>query len=94
MTATVAIFGEDAYRRQCTATAPPEPGADVEASIDWDRRYAHMRMHSCLHLPGAVLRDVIEKILTHLDKKITEPKGPWPPPCRAPPQRGLFDRPG
>jgi len=115
MTATVAIFGEDAYRRQCTATVvgvlpegvlldrtvfyplgggqpgdtgelrtadgrtwqvkdtrkseggrvlhclddaadPPEPGTEVEASIDWERRYAHMRMHSCLHLLGAVLR--------------------------------------
>ena len=44
----------------------PEPGAElpavgstVEVEIDWDRRFAHMRMHPCLHLlcavvPGAV----------------------------------------
>src|SRR5690349_9612765 len=44
----------------------PEPGAvlpavgsTVEVEIDWDRRFAHMRMHTCLHLlcavvPGAV----------------------------------------
>jgi misacylated tRNA(Ala) deacylase len=39
--------------------ALPAPGAEVEAEIDWNRRYAHMRMHTCLHLlcavvPGAV----------------------------------------
>jgi misacylated tRNA(Ala) deacylase len=31
-------------------------GEGVEAVIDWDRRHAHMRMHSCLHLLGSVLR--------------------------------------
>jgi misacylated tRNA(Ala) deacylase len=34
----------------------PEVGAAVEASIDWERRHAHMRMHTCLHLLGSVLR--------------------------------------
>ena len=34
----------------------PTPGDTVTARIDWDRRYAHMRMHTCLHLLGAVLR--------------------------------------
>lgn len=33
----------------------PEPGLELEASIGWERRYAHMRMHTCLHLLGAVL---------------------------------------
>jgi misacylated tRNA(Ala) deacylase len=37
----------------------PEPGAELVAEIDWDRRYRLMRMHTCLHLlcsivPGAV----------------------------------------
>jgi misacylated tRNA(Ala) deacylase len=36
--------------------APPTVGESVEAEIDWERRYAHMRMHTCLHLLGAVLR--------------------------------------
>jgi misacylated tRNA(Ala) deacylase len=36
--------------------APPPIDEPVEAVIDWDRRYAHMRMHSGLHLLGAVLR--------------------------------------
>ena len=36
--------------------APPQPGTAVEAVLDWDRRHAHMRMHTCLHLVGSVLR--------------------------------------
>jgi len=35
---------------------PPMIGESVEALLDWERRHAHMRMHSCLHLLGAVLR--------------------------------------
>jgi misacylated tRNA(Ala) deacylase len=34
----------------------PAVGDPVEAVIDWERRYAHMRMHTALHLLGAVLR--------------------------------------
>ena len=34
----------------------PDPGVEVKAEIDWDRRYRHMRMHTCLHLLGAVLK--------------------------------------
>src|SRR5689334_8300934 len=40
-------------------SALPEPGTELVAEIDWDRRYRLMRMHTCLHLlcavvPGAV----------------------------------------
>ena len=38
------------------STSPPEPGTTVEAHLDWERRHAHMRMHTCLHLLGSVLR--------------------------------------
>ena len=38
------------------AIPPPAVGERVEAVIDWERRHAHMRMHSCLHLLGSVLR--------------------------------------
>lgn len=38
------------------STSPPAPGTTVEAHIDWERRHAHMRMHTCLHLLGSVLR--------------------------------------
>ena len=39
--------------------ALPEPGAELSAEIDWERRHRLMRMHTCLHLlcavvPGAV----------------------------------------
>jgi misacylated tRNA(Ala) deacylase len=30
--------------------ARPSPGDKITARLDWDRRYRHMRMHSCLHL--------------------------------------------
>ena len=36
--------------------AVPALGQPVTAEIDWDRRYRHMRMHTALHLLGAVLQ--------------------------------------
>lgn len=33
----------------------PAPGGEVMAEIHWDTRHRHMRMHTCLHLLGAVL---------------------------------------
>jgi misacylated tRNA(Ala) deacylase len=40
-------------------SAVPEPGVELVAEIDWQRRHRLMRMHTCLHLlcavvPGAV----------------------------------------
>jgi len=35
---------------------PPASGETVEAVIDWERRHAHMRMHTALHLLGSILR--------------------------------------
>jgi misacylated tRNA(Ala) deacylase len=42
-----------------TGSTLPEPGAELVAEIDWERRHRLMRMHTCLHLlcsivPGAV----------------------------------------
>lgn len=38
------------------ADAPlPQPGTQVTAVIDWERRHRLMRMHTCLHLLSAVL---------------------------------------
>lgn len=34
----------------------PEAGATVEAAIDWETRHRYMRMHTCLHLLGAILK--------------------------------------
>ena len=36
-------------------SATPAPGTHVIAEIDWERRYRHMRMHTCLHLLSAVV---------------------------------------
>ncbi|EWY42233.1 Ala-tRNA(Pro) hydrolase [Skermanella stibiiresistens SB22] len=36
-------------------SAAPAVGDSVEVEIDWDRRFAHMRMHTCLHLLCAVV---------------------------------------
>ncbi len=33
----------------------PPPGAQVTAVIDWDRRHRLMRMHTCMHLLGAII---------------------------------------
>ena len=33
----------------------PAPGSRVVAALDWERRYRHMRMHTCLHLLSAVI---------------------------------------
>jgi len=45
-----------------------------------------VRIIACIEDP-----DVIEKILALLDAKAAEPEALLWPPCRAPPQRGLFD---
>ena len=47
---------------------------------------AAVRIIACIEHPA-----VIEKILTHLDVKAADSEVPRLPPCRAPPQRWLFD---
>jgi len=37
------------------AEALPAIGAEVTQSLDWDRRYAHMRVHTALHLLSVVI---------------------------------------
>jgi misacylated tRNA(Ala) deacylase len=36
--------------------AAPAPGSRVTATVDWDRRYRHMRMHTALHVMSAVIK--------------------------------------
>ena len=35
---------------------PPVAGTTVTLTIDWDRRYRHMRMHTAMHLLGSILK--------------------------------------
>ncbi len=51
-------FGEDGEIHHFVAAgaALPAAGTAVTATLDWDRRYKHMRMHTALHLLGAVLK--------------------------------------
>ena len=32
-----------------------QPGDSVDTAIDWERRYRHMRMHTCMHLLGSLI---------------------------------------
>ena len=36
--------------------ALPELGSSIKLSIDWERRYQHMRMHTAMHLLGSILK--------------------------------------
>ncbi len=38
------------------AAALPPAGASVELTLDWERRYRHMRMHTAMHLLGSILK--------------------------------------
>jgi misacylated tRNA(Ala) deacylase len=50
-------YGDNDTIRHMVATGSvlPLAGSSVHAAIDWERRYLHMRMHTALHLLGAVL---------------------------------------
>ena len=37
------------------ASEVPAVGDEIHLEIDWDRRYRHMRVHSCLHLLCAII---------------------------------------
>ena len=48
--------GESVLHMVEPGAALPSPGAALEAEIDWERRYRHMRLHTALHLLCAVVR--------------------------------------
>ena len=48
--------GEDIRHIVAAGALMPAVGSKVSVSLDWERRYAHMRMHTALHLLGSVLQ--------------------------------------
>jgi misacylated tRNA(Ala) deacylase len=53
-----AVYGEpdtDVVHVAASPTHLPEPGSTVEATIDWDTRHRHMRVHTALHLLCALV---------------------------------------
>lgn len=92
-------------RHDTRETLEEPTAAERRAAMNWAQRLKRVfgiDIETCPACGGAVriiacIEDppyVIEKILTHLDAKAAEPEIPRRPPCRAPPQRGLFDERG
>jgi misacylated tRNA(Ala) deacylase len=48
--------GGDIVHHIESGSALPGIGEKVRLSLDWDRRYRHMRMHTAMHLLGSVLQ--------------------------------------
>lgn len=51
-------YGENGQIRHILAagSTAPAAGTSVQLTLDWERRYRHMRMHTALHLLGSVLK--------------------------------------
>src|SRR5215472_11816098 len=52
---TVKGDGDEVIHVPAPDAALPQPGTEVTAEIDWERRHRLMRMHTCLHLLCAVV---------------------------------------
>ena len=95
---TPAKRGRGGQRAATTDLDEPTP-AERRAALTWAQRLKRVfGIETCAACGGSVRviaciedAEVIEKILTHLDKHAADPQGPGRPPCRAPPQCGLFD---
>ena len=46
---------ESVLHRLDPSDPQPMVGEELEAVLDWDRRYAHMRIHTCLHVLSCVV---------------------------------------
>jgi alanyl-tRNA synthetase len=56
-----------------SGTPPPGIGTEVEAAIDWDRRFDHMQQHTAQHLVSAAFLNVAaaETVSVHLGDSST-----------------------
>ena len=88
-------------KRQATGEGQAQTPTERRASMTWAQRLKrvfNIDIETCQACGGAVRiiacieePDVIEKILTHLDKQGTSTDVARLPPCRAPPQSSFFD---
>ncbi len=50
-----AADGDGVLHRPADDAPSIAPGTPVQAVLDWERRYAHMRIHTCLHVLSCVV---------------------------------------
>lgn len=50
------------------AGGPLQPGDSVRLAVDWDRRYRHMRMHTCLHVLCGLIDAPVTGCSIHVDR--------------------------
>ena len=48
--------GDDVLHVLAPDSVRPQVGTKIQASLDWDRRLLHMRMHTALHVMSAVIK--------------------------------------
>lgn len=53
---TVKAEGGDVLHVLAPDAPRPEVGAKIHATLDWERRHLHMRMHTALHVMSAVIK--------------------------------------
>ena len=77
-------------RHATTADSEERTAAERRAAMTWAQRLKRVFGDEDNH----VIEDpvVSEEILAHPDAKVAEPEATRRPPCRAPPQRVLFDQ--
>jgi misacylated tRNA(Ala) deacylase len=63
------VKADDDIAHVPVADAPlPAAGDKVVATVDWDRRYRHMRMHTALHVMSAVIKGDVTGGQVNADK--------------------------
>ena len=65
---SVKADGGDVLHVLAPDASRPAVGAKVQASLDWERRYRHMRMHTALHVMSAVIKGNVTGGQVNADK--------------------------
>lgn len=80
---TIKAAGDQIALVPAEPMALPPVGTDLRQALDWDRRYAHMRMHTALHLLSVVLPLPVTGGAIGLDKSRLDFAMPEPPEDKA-----------